>query len=348
MESNNSNVNYNEILDSCRIYAEENVERPPVAIMINSEDGQIPSFTLGNFSLIIGKAKSKKTFLVGVLAAAAVKGDKVIDIVEGSLPEGKHKVLYFDTEQSKYHGTKSVKRIADLSGIQSPQQLQAYGLRKFNPKTRLELIRYSIYSTSEVGLVVIDGGRDLLSLGINDERSATTVTSEFLRWTEEKQVHIVVVLHQNKNDLNARGHFGTECVNKAETTVSVTQYGGDQNISVVECEYSRDIPFRRFAFRINDEGLPELVIQSELSRHRTKVTKVDQVSIEFHKDIIRSTLSNNAEYQYEALWRAIKASFEGNGYNIGNGSSKKFVTYYREQGWVIFNSRRLNVMGDLQ
>ena len=344
--SDNSTQKETEILESCRIYPQENVERPLLAISINGEGGHSPSFTLGNFSMVIGKAKSKKTFLVGVLAAAAIRGDIVLDVVEGKLPDNQRKVLYFDTEQSKYHANKSVRRIAQLSGIERPDNLYAYSLRKFRPEMRVILIRQAISMVSELGLVIIDGGRDLLSLGINDEKSATDVTSEFLRWTEEKQIHLVVVLHQNKNDLNARGHFGTECVNKAETTVSVTQYGGDQNISVVECEYSRDIPFRRFAFRINDEGLPQLVIQSELSRHRTKVTKVDQVSVEFHKDIIRSTLSNNAEFQYEALWRAIKASFEGNGYTLSNSNSKRFVKHYREQGWIIFNRRRMNVIGD--
>ena len=84
-------------LESCRLNPADNVERPPVAIEINSEFGATPSFTLGNFSMVIGKAKSKKTFLVGVLAAAAIKGDTVIDVVEGKLPEGKRKVLYFDT-----------------------------------------------------------------------------------------------------------------------------------------------------------------------------------------------------------------------------------------------------------
>lgn len=335
-----------EIFESCRINPEEIVERPPVAIMINSEGGPTPSFTLGNFSMIIGKAKSKKTFLVGVLAAAAIKGEPVLDVVEGRLPYNQRKVLYFDTEQGKYHANRSIKRIAQLSGIEHPENLYAYSLRKFRPEMRVILIRQAISMFSELGLVIIDGGRDLLSLGINDEKSATDVTSEFLRWTEEKQIHLVVVLHQNKNDLNARGHFGTECVNKAETTVSVTQYGGDQTISVVECEYSRDIQFRRFAFRINDEGLPELVIQSELSSHRTKITKIEHISVEFHRDIIRSTLSNNAEFHYEALWRAIKASFEDNGYTLSDSNSKRFVKYYREQGWIIFNRRRMNVIGD--
>jgi hypothetical protein len=91
------------------------------------------------------------------------------------------------------------------------------------------------YQNPDIGFVIIDGGRYLLSGGINDEKSTTVVTTEFLRWTEEREIHIIVVLHQNKNDLDARGHFGTECVNKAETTASVTECFYEKSISVVHC-----------------------------------------------------------------------------------------------------------------
>ena len=53
--------------------------------------------TLGNFSASIGKAKSKKTFNVSAIVAAALKNGTVLRYV-AELPEEKRKILYVDTE----------------------------------------------------------------------------------------------------------------------------------------------------------------------------------------------------------------------------------------------------------
>ena len=50
--------------------------------------------TLGNFSASIGKAKSKKTFNVSAIVAAALKNGTVLRYV-AELPEDKRKVSYF-------------------------------------------------------------------------------------------------------------------------------------------------------------------------------------------------------------------------------------------------------------
>lgn len=329
------NSNAIDILESCRIDPQEDIERPPVAIMINSEGGPTPSFTLGNFSMVIGKAKSKKTFLIGVLAAAAVTGTQIINVVEGSLPANKRKVLYFDTEQGRFHANRSIKRISLLSGIDNPDNLLAYGLRKFRPEVRLKLIETAIYMHSNIGLVIIDGGRDLLSAGINDEKLATDVTSDFLRWTEERAIHLIVVLHQNKNDLNARGHFGTECINKAETTLSVTEVGSDIGISVVKCDYSRDKPFRDFAFRINDSGLPESISTLPRAGSCRRVTGSDQVDEITHKEVIADIYCDHERFKYEPMWHEIKGKFEEQDITIADNTAKSFLTLYVNRGWIV-------------
>ena len=335
------------ILESCRINPQENVERPPVAIQINSEGGPTPSFTLGNFSMVIGKAKSKKTFLIGALAAAAITGNEMIGAVEGKLPNNKRKILYFDTEQGKYHAIKSIRRIAQLSDIANPENLIAYGLRKFRPEVRLNLIREAIYMHSEVGLVFIDGGRDLLSVGINDEKSATDVTSEFLRWTDEREIHLVVVLHQNKNDLNARGHFGTECINKAETTLSVTQVGNDLGISVVKCEFVRDKPFRDFAFRINESGIPESISNIPRNGSHRRVTQSDQVEELLHKEVIADIFNDQHQFRYDPMWRKIKAEFDEQDIAISDNNVKDFLIYYQSENWIIKDDNRFYKLGNI-
>lgn len=72
--------------------------------------------TLGNFSASIGKAKSKKTFNVSAIVAAALKNGTVLRYV-AELPEDKRKILYVDTEQSPYHCLKVMKRICGWPGF---------------------------------------------------------------------------------------------------------------------------------------------------------------------------------------------------------------------------------------
>ena len=72
--------------------------------------------TLGNFSASTGKAKSKKTFNISAIVAAALKNDEVLKY-SAYLPPNKRKILYVDTEQSKYHCHKVMERILRLAGL---------------------------------------------------------------------------------------------------------------------------------------------------------------------------------------------------------------------------------------
>ena len=63
-------------------------------------------FTLGNFSAITGKGKSKKTFLASMMVASAANNGVVQDKFFSSFPESKKAVLHFDTEQGNYDETR--------------------------------------------------------------------------------------------------------------------------------------------------------------------------------------------------------------------------------------------------
>lgn len=72
--------------------------------------------TLGNFSASIGKAKSKKTFNVSAIVAAALKCGTIL-LYSAELPENKRKILYVDTEQSPYHCLKVMERILHMAEL---------------------------------------------------------------------------------------------------------------------------------------------------------------------------------------------------------------------------------------
>ena len=57
------------------------------------------------------------------------------------------------------------------------------------------------------------------------------------------------VLHTNPNSDKARGHLGSTLMRKAETVIFVHRVG---ELSLVEPQYCRNMPFERFAFRIEE------------------------------------------------------------------------------------------------
>ena len=220
--NNTSNQSFNivELLKEAKIDVREEIKRPEIALKQILGNGQERILcSLGNFTLLSGKAKSRKSFLVGILISALIS-DKLIYGIKGCLPINKKKGIFVDTEQGKYHVQLSLKRICELSEIEFPDNLDVIALRKYKPSERLNLLEYAIYNTENLGFVVIDGIKDLIT-SINDEGEASMIISKLLKWSEELNIHIIVVLHQNKSDNNARGHIGTEAINKTETHLSV-------------------------------------------------------------------------------------------------------------------------------
>ena len=316
-----------ELISKCKINPLDELSEPPVYCFIND----VPSLTAGNFSLINGKKKAGKTFLLGGVVASAINNSIQIDGIKGCLPDDKNVVLYFDTEQSHYHANRTIKRICTLSCNPNPENLFAYGLRPLSPEERLAFIKQVIDEIPNVGLVAIDGIRDLLTIGINDEQEATKLTSLFLKWSSDLNLHIILLLHQNKNDNNARGHIGSEVVNKAETIISVTKED-NKNLFKVVCEDSRDIPFNDFGFTISDEGLPIATDISELKPR--KVTEPSLIKSEQHLNILTTLFKETLEYNYNEFKTAIKQVF-----NIGRDASEKFIAYYLDKNWITKETR---------
>ncbi len=100
MEENNKHVQPNSKEEGVQslIKATDTYKTPPQIIWVDNSS----IATLGNFSASTGKAKAKKTFNVSALVAASLSNGKVLNY-RASLPEGKRKILYVDTEQSRYH-----------------------------------------------------------------------------------------------------------------------------------------------------------------------------------------------------------------------------------------------------
>jgi hypothetical protein len=318
------------------------IEADQACLWINGKTENSVIGTLGNFSLYVGKAKSRKTFLIVAALAAICKGGASLAF-RGWLNSNKNKAIFFDTEQSQYHVLKTIKRVCSLTGINVPLNFIGSGLRKYPPAERLAIIEAAIYNTPGLGFVVIDGIRDLVT-AINDEPQATMITSCLLRWTEELKIHIIVVLHQNKTDKNPRGVIGTELINKAETVLSVTKDEKNKDISIVDAEYCRDKEPESFAFEIQADGLPYLVDDWKLKTERAgnpKAITPDEIDTDIHlkvlKEVFKSEPKPLAGVLYSNLQLQFKLLYD---LKISDNKIVQFVTFYKQEGMITVNETK--------
>ena len=326
-------VNFSELWQDARLQVTDEFAAPPVMLRV----GDSIVGTLGNFTASTGKAKSKKTFNVCAIVASALCNDKVLHYA-ASLPDNKRKILYADTEQSKFHCQRVQKRILRLAGLptgKQPETLEFLSLRKFSPKIRLGIIEEAISHIENLGLVVIDGIRDL-AYDINSPSEATDLITKLMQWSDERQIHIHTVLHLNKGDDNTRGHLGTELNNKAETVLQITKDDFDKDISSVAAMYIRDIDFEPFAFRINENGLPELENDYQPKQSASqKGFDYKEVSEAKHREALENLFSEAEQVSYSSLIGSLQKSYTAVGYSFGTNKAKLLKIFLENKRMII-------------
>ena len=285
--------------------------------------------TLGNFSASIGKAKSKKTFNVSAIVAAALKNGTVLRYV-AELPEEKRKILYVDTEQSHYHCLKVMKRILRLAGLpddRDNEHLEFLALRKYTPEQRIRIVEQAIYNTPDIGLVIIDGIRDMV-YDINSPGESTRIISKLMQWTDD------------------RGHIGTELNNKAETVLLVEKDKSNGDISNVSAMHIRAMDFEPFAFRINDNALPELIegYRPEAKKPgRPEEEKFDpyrHISEQQHRIALEAAFGLKEEYGYKDLETSLIKSYMSVGVKLNHQKAVSLITMLRNKRMIVQENGR--------
>ena len=303
--------------------------------------------TLGNFSASIGKAKSKKTFNVSAIVAAALKNGTVLNYT-AELPENKRKILYVDTEQSTYHCEIVARRSLRMAGLPTDsnhENLEFLVLRKYTPEERIAIVREAIYRTENVGLVVIDGIRDMV-YDINSSGESTKVISLLMTRTGERNIHIHTILHQNKGDEHARGHIGTELSNKAETVLQVEKDEKNPGVSTVKTAHIRAVDFEPFAFRINGEALPELLEdyqfkdKDETKGNRGKFDPYRDITEQQHRIALEAAFTLKDEYGYKELEGALREAYASVGVRLSDHRLRDLITVLKNKRMIVQENGR--------
>jgi len=254
---------------------------PPVAISIGSHTIKgntypTPFGTFGNFSAIVGPSKSKKTFLKSLLLSRFIGGEssQFSTSIKGH-NQGKL-VIDIDTEQSLWHSQNVFRRVVDMVG--SVDNYKPYSLRSLSHVERLELIEYIIYESeykNDIGVMAIDGIADLIQ-DFNNLVECEMVVQKLMKWTADKNIHIITIIHQNSTTNKATGHLGSFILKKAETVCNVKNVEECVNVSF---NYTRGYPIPEFQFQIDGNGFP-YVMGEQITTIEEKTTITPNLNFE--------------------------------------------------------------------
>jgi hypothetical protein len=317
---------------------------PPKVLSFIDNSQEKVVLTLGNLSTIGGKAKSRKSSFANVILGALLGQGITLSKMLASLPNYKRGILYFDTEQTAHHLSRCTDRIKNIANIERfPSYFKVYRLRKFSATERLNIVRALIEQSNELGFVLIDGVRDLMSSGVNDETEATMIVSELMRLSEEKDIHIMLILHQNKGPASElRGHIGSELINKSETVFEIRKDVDDSLTSLVSCQYSRNAEFKSFA--IDFKGETPALLDGYSDTRQSKNVKKSNSPYDYerstHYNAVKGALNNPEGLSYSKAWEAIKLEFEKHNCFFGDNTMKKILTYYLKEGLVIKDANK--------
>ena len=245
----------------------------------------------GNISAICGEAKSKKTFLASALVASAMAIPyNKLNNFKNVAKDMDINVLWIDTEQGERHVRRVIDRIsvmtgAKMGGAVSEPRLMTLSLRELSPAERFSVMVDAI-ARYPFDLVVIDGIADL-QRNTNDLEESDALVGALMSISTKTNTHILCVLHTNPGSDKARGHLGSSLQRKAETVIYVHRNG---ECSVVEPQFCRNEPFERFAFAVNEEGIPELCDIPHSESFSVNDRIVDILNTEYGGVVERATL----------------------------------------------------------
>ena len=252
------NSHLSQKLDAHFVDVTKKLPFPPVAISIGEHTIKgntypTPFGTYGNFSAIVGPSKSKKTFLKSLLLSRYLGGNSNVFSTSIKGQNQNRIVVDIDTEQSLWHSQNVFKRVTEMVG--STESYKPYSLRSLGHSERLELIEFLIYESefrNDIGVIAIDGIADLIQ-DFNNLVECEMVVQKLMKWTAEKNIHIITIIHQNSTTNKATGHLGSFILKKAETVCNVKNVEESVNVTF---NHTRGYPIPEFQFQINSDGFP--------------------------------------------------------------------------------------------
>ena len=340
------NKDISEQLKKFKVNVDDEVPMPEIVLSVCDVSGNNKRMvmTRENISCVTAQAKVGKTFLVKLIVSAILKRGIFQNRLLSELPEGRDKILYIDTEQSKFHVKLGLSQIKEMLGNGNEHELnrmQVYQFDAVSTTQRLEFVKWLIYNT-QPDFVVLDGVSDL-ALDTNNLKEADELVTNLRIWATENNCHICNVIHQNPNDIQTKmkGHLGTKLQDKSEIVIGVSIDKENDSNRIVQSLASRNRKPDPFEFSINENGMPEIQ-ENELSEFKLQGKKAPKTEKpDFQMFGIMTTIFSKKTgeinyYRYGELTSQIVLEYEKIfNETLGDNNAKKLLTKFIDKGWVI-------------
>ncbi len=239
-----SQYEYNKIYSESEVDIHKEYTKPKAllkltATTIAGQQIKLPYMTKGNMSLIQGKGKSRKTFFITLLCY-------LLTLFKNC------KIIVIDTEQDKYHSSKILKRLKELT---DNYNVKLFSMRRYDAECILQFA-FDIIESEKPDLLFIDNLGDLM-LNINSQEETKILIKKIQQKVDISGVHCCFTMHENpyKENEKAAGAIGTELIKKCETIFKV-ELDGDK--SIVKPLFCREQKFNTITFEIDEKGIPRL------------------------------------------------------------------------------------------
>jgi hypothetical protein len=318
-------VNLDKILSYLVLPSDEIPKPDPVLYF-----GEQMVMTRQNISCVTGKAKVGKTFLMTLINQAILqKGEH--NILRSYLPKGKDKIIYIDTEQSKYHISLILQRIKKVVSDEKLKNILMFNFDALSTNERRSYVEQLVYTIDGVGVVIIDGIADLI-YDTNDIRESADMADSLRKWATQRDLHIINVLHQNPSDnQKMRGHLGTILTNKSETVIQISSSKENESIKLVESLATRNKKPENWSFEII-EGQPTIMDTTYTAPVAGRKIKKLWQNYERYAILIQAfTGVNKAQgIGYSVLLEKVRENVS----EMGENAIKEFIRYAKEMKWI--------------
>lgn len=193
----------------------------------------------GNFVVITGKPKARKSAFAQAILSAAITGSEIMNIGV-RLPPDHPYIALIDTEQDRNDIAANLYRLKKQCGIKSFRGIDNFGVysvSELEPEKLISFINTLFHSKKGIGLMIIDGLLDLIN-DMNDVKESRNLLHQIKLWANNHGCLIITILHQSKSTGYSIGHLGSFADRKAQAVLSVEKEK-DENISTLSAQYMR-------------------------------------------------------------------------------------------------------------
>jgi hypothetical protein len=301
----------------------------PEQILLRIDNQNIGS--IQNVVTISGLPKQGKSRYIGAMVASALTRQEIFNM-RIKTPEGRNEVALFDTEQGEYDFYKQIDFIKQLSGGSLPDNFFAYNTREDFPRQQLLIIDKFLELHPACSVIFLDGILDLLD-SFNDEKESMRLTRLIKKWTKEKNVLIITVLHRRKDGTATLGHIGS-AVDRVSQSVLTVEKHKERKTYILRPEYLRSAedftPIEIYYNRQAAEWQQTFFTPDEEEKVvRLKRPKPRELDIQEHKMNVMRIFNSQIIQKYSELRQNICEI-----YAVGTNWAQECVPYLLSQNLI--------------